>query len=78
MTHLDRLHYLPPRFCDAYELDGKVLRDLQPSNVTRSRPMYTPTDEDRFTPDIEQALGVRVTLASYGPTWLEKSRMNAS
>jgi adenylosuccinate synthase len=78
MTHFDRLYWQPPHFCDAYELDGQLVRDLPPTQVHRCRPLYTPTDEGHFVPDIERALGVRLSLASHGPTWVEKSRMTAS
>jgi adenylosuccinate synthase len=78
LTHIDRLDYLPPYLCDAYELDGHVLRDLPPLKLTRCRPVYTPTDADRFTRQIEEALGARVAIVSYGPTAVKKLRIVAS
>jgi adenylosuccinate synthase len=89
ITHMDRLHLLPPMACDAYEIDGKFCQrvclpgDFEPAtmetlgrklDIARRRNCHLTThDATGFIREIESALQLPVTYRSNGNTYLNKS-----
>lgn len=91
LTHLDRIPAKPQIACSYTEADGSpivlrkkaMLTDLREQEaltrlVARARPQYrsVPKNDGGFIATVERELGVHVSIASYGQTYLAKRKFS--